>query len=282
VISYDAANLAEGLIAQVERGDKPYARAPCGAGLQGFQVRSARGHAGRPGGCTVGTRLAATTSALPRCQSSLRRTLPGPQVAVALMRRLQVDGGQSPGEAAAAFARGLHEAWGVGSSACDNGVLLLLATRDRQVYISTGRGAEAAGLSPDALSRVMGNMKPALRDGRYGEAVLEAVHELGLLLAGSDVPSGGDGDGDGVGVFAFFASIVAAVWGWGWWSNRKREQRFKVRPGCAARPGLSLSSRPRAECGSAKPSCLQAPHSAPLLHEAARHPSPASCVSHTP
>ncbi|GBF97799.1 lactase-phlorizin hydrolase [Raphidocelis subcapitata] len=186
VMSYDAANLAEGLIAQVERGEAPYTRAPCGAGLQGFQI------------------------------------------AVALMRRLQVDGSQSPGEAAAAFARGLHDAWGVGSGACDNGVVLLLATRDRQVYVSTGRGAEAAGLSPAALSRVMDNMKPALRGERYGEAVLEAVHELGLLLAGSDVPAaGGDGDGDGVGVFAFFASIVAAVWGWGWWSNRKRDQRFK-------------------------------------------------------
>ncbi len=49
---------------------------------------------------------------------------------------------QSPDAATAErFARQLHDAWGVGSAACDNGVLLLLATKDRQVYISVGKGA---------------------------------------------------------------------------------------------------------------------------------------------
>jgi hypothetical protein len=39
ILSYDTANIVEGLIAQVQRGEAPYAKAACGAGLEGFQVR---------------------------------------------------------------------------------------------------------------------------------------------------------------------------------------------------------------------------------------------------
>lgn len=40
VMSYDGANLVEGLIAQVQRGESPYVKAPCGdEGMVGFQVR---------------------------------------------------------------------------------------------------------------------------------------------------------------------------------------------------------------------------------------------------
>jgi uncharacterized membrane protein YgcG len=189
-MSYEGANLAEGLIAQVERGEAPYAKGPCGAGAAGYQV------------------------------------------AVALMHRLEVGGADTAATAAAAFARALHDAWGVGSAECDNGVLLLLSSRDRQMFISTGPGAEAAGLDGKAIQAVLSNMKAPLRDGRYDDAVLEAVHEIGLVLSGAGVPAGGGGggedeEGDGFGIFLFFSSIVGAMFGWGWWSNRQRTARYK-------------------------------------------------------
>jgi uncharacterized membrane protein YgcG len=156
------------------------------------------------------------------------------------MERMSTRGGVgASADAAAAFARRLHDAWGVGSGACDNGALLLVALRDRQLYISTGDGAAAAGLRGKALQAVLDGMKPALRGGRPGEAVLGAIHNMGLVLAG-EAPSGGGGGGDeeddggGLGIFAFFATIVASVWGWGWWSNKRRSRRFKVR---LLRPG---------------------------------------------
>lgn len=40
-MSYDAANLAEALIAQISRGEAPYKKAACGDGEAGFQVRRA-------------------------------------------------------------------------------------------------------------------------------------------------------------------------------------------------------------------------------------------------
>ena len=55
------------------------------------------------------------------------------QVAVALMRKMDLRAGESPEEGAARFARQLFDAWGVGDAGCNNGVLLLLALQDRQV-----------------------------------------------------------------------------------------------------------------------------------------------------
>lgn len=220
VLSYDAANLLEGTIALIERGEAPYGVAPCGSQAQGFQVR---GRAPQGGG---GGRM--------QHVSSLSTVPPGPhramlQVAVAVMQRLQVGPTQSAAGAAAAFARTLHRDWGVGSATCDNGVLLLLATRDRQVYISTGVGAEAAGLGSAAIAGVLDRMKPALRDARYGDALLEAVHEVGLVLAGG-LPPAAASSGDW-GIFAFFGLVVGTIFGWSWWSNRRREGRYKVGTG---------------------------------------------------
>jgi len=39
------------------------------------------------------------------------------------------------GTQAAVFAKHLHNAWGVGDAACNNGVVLLLAIEERQVCI---------------------------------------------------------------------------------------------------------------------------------------------------
>lgn len=91
-----------------------------------------------------------------------------------------------PGEDAAAaahhMAKGLHAKWGVGDAACDNGVLLLLAINQRQVYISTGAAAQAA-LDNARLNGIIGGMRMPLRAGHYDSAVEQAVVDIGLGLA---------------------------------------------------------------------------------------------------
>ena len=71
------------------------------------------------------------------------------QVAVAVMRKMEVPAGATPAQAAHDFAKALHERWGVGDAACNNGVLLLLAVEDRQVYISTGTGEKSCSCCVD-------------------------------------------------------------------------------------------------------------------------------------
>eukprot|EP00879_Flechtneria_rotunda_P006550 GHRR01006883.1.p1 GENE.GHRR01006883.1~~GHRR01006883.1.p1 ORF type:complete len:394 (+),score=102.81 GHRR01006883.1:191-1372(+) len=147
-------------------------------------------------------------------------------IAVALMHKMEHERYADKAVAAAAFARALHDSWGVGNPVCQNGALLLLAVGDRQVYISTGKGMKDV-LPDNQLSIILDNIKPALKHKRYADAILEAVQQLGLLLAGHQPePSGVDAD-DGLGIFAFFCATVAAVMGWAWFSNRRHRQRFK-------------------------------------------------------
>lgn len=49
------------------------------------------------------------------------------------MERMALAPSQDPAAAAQAFAKSLHDAWGVGDAQCNNGVLLLLSVGDRQV-----------------------------------------------------------------------------------------------------------------------------------------------------
>jgi uncharacterized membrane protein YgcG len=74
---------------------------------------------------------------------------------VAVFHRL--DHRKSGGDKAAAareFARALHDAWGVGNPACQNGALIMLAVTDRQVYISTGAGIKAVVSDAQVWCRV--------------------------------------------------------------------------------------------------------------------------------
>lgn len=67
---------------------------------------------------------------------------------------------------------------------------------------------------------------------RYADAVLEAVQQLGQLLAGQQPdPSTVDAE-DGLGIFMFFCATVAAVLGWSWYSSRKQNARYKVSKQC--------------------------------------------------
>lgn len=131
------------------------------------------------------------------------------------MRSMHVEPGQDRGAAAEAFAHAVHAAWGVGSAACNNGVLFLLALDQRQVYISTGAGATKA--LPDAhLAAIIAAARPLLRRQLTGEAVQQMVVDVGLGLAGAPGPRPDDEDGlDWVGVSVF--GVVAAVVGGSVW-----------------------------------------------------------------
>ena len=58
------------------------------------------------------------------------------------MNNMDVPEAKWGAQAAQIFAEYLHRSWGVGDAACQNGVLLLLAIADRQIYISVASGAD--------------------------------------------------------------------------------------------------------------------------------------------
>ncbi|MCS7081788.1 MAG: TPM domain-containing protein [Bacteroidota bacterium] len=78
----------------------------------------------------------------------------------------------------AQFATELGQRWGVGQRGYDNGAVILVAVRDRRVFIAIGRGLE--GLVPDALAfRIYRHiLRPAFQRGAYYEGLDRAVDAL--------------------------------------------------------------------------------------------------------
>lgn len=86
------------------------------------------------------------------------------------------------GEPVEQFANDLFRKWGIGQKGKDNGVLLLLAIADRRSRLELGYGLDPAitdGLAGDVLR----SMRPYLRAGQYGDALLEATNQIGERIA---------------------------------------------------------------------------------------------------
>ncbi len=88
-------------------------------------------------------------------------------------------GGESP----RIFANKLYEAWGIGRSGEDKGVLLLVAVKERQVTFETGYGVE--GILPDAkMGEILDQyVVPFLRRDEYGEGLLNGMAAVAQVVA---------------------------------------------------------------------------------------------------
>jgi uncharacterized protein len=83
------------------------------------------------------------------------------------------------GEPVADVAQSLYRAWAIGQKNQSGGVLVLMAVYDRRVRLVTARSLES--ILPE--SRVLREMRPALRERDFGEAAMAAVETIGLSLA---------------------------------------------------------------------------------------------------
>ncbi len=72
--------------------------------------------------------------------------------------------------------------WGVGPKKGNQGVLLLLAVKDRKSDIETGYGIEQ--YVPDGFAgSTLRSMRPQLQSGDYGQALLTAAHTMAAQIA---------------------------------------------------------------------------------------------------
>jgi uncharacterized protein len=88
-------------------------------------------------------------------------------------------------------ANDIFRSFGVGQKGKDNGVLLLLVSGDRRFRLEVGHSLEP--ILPDGLDgQILLDMRPALRAGQYGQALIEAAQRIGPILAqdkGVKIPS---------------------------------------------------------------------------------------------
>jgi uncharacterized protein len=80
------------------------------------------------------------------------------------------------------FALDVFRKWGVGSKKTNQGVLLLLAVKDHQSDIETGRGIEPY-ITDGFAGGTLRSMRPQLREGDYGAALLTAGRAMAQEIA---------------------------------------------------------------------------------------------------
>lgn len=81
------------------------------------------------------------------------------------------------------YAVKLFEKWGIGQKAKNNGVLLLIAVKDRAMRIEVGYGLE--GAIPDILAKqiIENSIIPSFKAGEYDNGVLKGAAAISKLIA---------------------------------------------------------------------------------------------------
>jgi uncharacterized protein len=101
----------------------------------------------------------------------------GAQMALVTLRTLE-------GEPIEDVANTIFRAWGVGQKGKNEGIMLLLVVGDRRSRLEVGYGLEP--LLPDGFAgSILREMRPALRQGQYGDAMMAAAQTVGSTIARS-------------------------------------------------------------------------------------------------
>jgi uncharacterized protein len=117
---------------------------------------------------------ASSKAALERYCAAVEKST-GVQMAFVTVKSLE-------GEPVEDVANDIFRGFGVGQKNKDNGVLLLLSIDDHRSRLEVGGGL--GDVLPDGLDGMLLNeMKPALRSGQYGQAMLEAAQTIGSTIA---------------------------------------------------------------------------------------------------
>ena len=99
----------------------------------------------------------------------------GAQIALVTIPSLQ-------GEPIEDVANTIFHAWGVGARGKSDGVMLLLSIGERKSRLEVGYGIEP--IIPDGFAgSILDEMRPALRQQHYGEAMIAAAQKVGSTIA---------------------------------------------------------------------------------------------------
>lgn len=134
----------------------------------------------------------------------------GSQVAVLLVPSTEP-------ESIEAYAIRVAEQWKLGRADVDDGVVLVVAMRDRRMRIEVGYGLE--GAIPDAIARriIAEQMAPRFQAGDFAGGLEAAVESIGRAIAGEGLPApvagaardgGEDTDWVSLLLFAAFAGFI--------------------------------------------------------------------------
>ena len=110
----------------------------------------------------------------------------------------------------------LFKEWGIGKKGTDEGLLLLLAIKDHKNRVEVGYGLEPI-ITDGFAGGVLRGIRPILRQGNYGGALLAAAQQLGQQVAQAKgvtiegqppQAASRDTDGGGGGIFGIIIFFV--------------------------------------------------------------------------
>lgn len=85
------------------------------------------------------------------------------------------------GEPVEDVANSIYRKWGIGKKGKDEGIMLLLVTRDHRSRLEVGYGLEP--IIPDGLAgSILREMRPALRENAFGDALKVAAQRIGSII----------------------------------------------------------------------------------------------------
>jgi len=115
------------------------------------------------------------------------------------------------GEDIFSYSQRLATEWGIGNQGRDNGVLIMIATKDRTMRIHSGYGAE--GFLPDNMSRRIIDqlMTPNFRQGKYYDGLYKATEIIMMLGTGEYQALERKGRDAGIPPELIFFIIVACI-----------------------------------------------------------------------
>jgi uncharacterized protein len=101
----------------------------------------------------------------------------GVQMAIVLVPTLD-------GEPIEDAANRLYREWGIGKKGKDEGILIMLAVKDRKSRAEIGYGVEPI-INDGAAGGILRQIRPILQQGNYGGALLAAAEQMGTTIAQS-------------------------------------------------------------------------------------------------
>lgn len=118
------------------------------------------------------------------------------------------------GEPIADVAVQVGRKWGVGTKEYNNGILILVAYTDREIFLATGYGLE--GAVPDIVAKgiIERDILPQFRDGDYAGGIRAGVVALQKHIGGEYQADryAQSGETGGFVAFLFFAGVILLQW----------------------------------------------------------------------
>lgn len=130
---------------------------------------------------------------------------------------LTIDSRKTYGNSASieSFATGLFNKWGIGNAQRNDGILILIASNDREmrVELGTGYGSEFDFAAGDVIDQ---NFLPSFRNDMYSQGIrlgtAEVVRRIALPLAsGQEIPEPAKEKGRDVGMIGFIAVFISSI-----------------------------------------------------------------------